>query len=267
MKKLCALLLLLSPASLLAWGGVGHRIVGGIAEQRLENTAALKVALELLEGKHFSEVASEPDELRKNPGLAHTGAWHFVNIPLAKPYLASRDCAFSDCIIDRITQQRTVLADKNQSTAARRDALIFLIHFLGDIHQPLHCEQGLLKDGSPDRGGNLVHVTLNGKHLNGIDDKSDNLHSFWDVTLVENGDGKDDKAQVARLLTMPIPPADGTPKTWAFESKTIAKGVQVADGTDLTDAYIVKNKPKVDKRLLQAGVRLAAVIEKALGSQ
>jgi len=267
MKKLFALLLALSPASLFAWGAVGHRTVAGIAEQRLENSPALKAAIELLEGKHFAEVATLPDDWRKVPGLAHIAAWHFVNTPLGKTYLASRDCKFSDCIIDRITQQQAVLADKKQSDGARRDALIYLIHFLGDIHQPLHCEQGFLKDGSPDRGGNLIHVTLNGEHLNGVDDKSDNLHSFWDVTLVESGDGKDDHALVTRLLTMPIPPADGTARTWAAESHAIAKGVQVPDGTDLTDDYVAKNKPKVDKRLLQAGVRLAAVIEKALGSQ
>jgi hypothetical protein len=270
--RICTLLLLL-PTSLFAWGGVGHRVVAGVAEQRLQNSPALAAAIELLEGKHLADVASDPDKWRSETGMAHSGAWHFVNTPLGSTYLKSRDCEYADCIVERIEDFEKTLADKTQSKDVRREALIFLVHFLGDIHQPLHCEQGRLKNGKPDRGGNLIPVTLNGKHLNGKDDKNDNLHFMWDVVLVESGDGQDDKAYVNRLLTEKIKTVNvaevsgGTPRKWAAISHEIATKVQVPEGTDLTDEYITRNKPRVDQRLLLGGLRLAAIIEGALGSQ
>lgn len=271
MKTRIAALLLFLPTSLFAWGGVGHRVAANIAEERLKDSPALKAALDLLQGKHFADVASDPDDWRKATGMAHTANWHFVNTPLNSRFDRVRDCAFSDCIIARIEAFERTLGDATASTDARREALIFLIHFLGDIHQPLHCEQGYLKNGQPDRGGNLVRVTLNGQHLNGKDDKNDNLHFLWDVVLVEHGDGKDDKAYAQRLLTEKIksidvgPSSSGTPQRWAAVSHEIATMVQVDDGTDLGDDYITRNKPRVDQRLLLAGLRLARVIDAALG--
>jgi len=169
MRTRLAALLLLVPTSLLAWGQVGHRVTAGVAERRLgKSSPALKEALKILGVAHLADVATKADDLRNVVGTTHTAEWHFVDIPIDQnAFDASRDCALSDCIIARIDQFRAILADPKEKPKRRQEALLYLIHFVGDIHQPLHCETGRVANGSSDRGGNLIHVTVDGDHVPG----------------------------------------------------------------------------------------------------
>ena len=271
--KLFGVLLLLAPTAALAWGGNGHRITAAVAEHQL-SPAAKAAALQILGKPHLADVATDPDDWKKNVlGAIHTGEWHFVDIPLKEnAFVHDRDCAMSDCVLDRIAQMRTILADTKASANARKEALIFLIHFIGDLHQPFHCATGFLPNGKSDRGGNEIHVTFKGTNLPGNDPPkpgNNNLHFVWDVSIVVK-EGRDDAHFVEHLLNETLAGRDpatlsgGTPLDWAMEGHAIAQSVQVADKTDLHDDYFTKNAGVVDEQLLRGGFRLARVIETAL---
>lgn len=267
MKQL-ALLLLLVPSPLLAWGATGHRITADVAERRLVKTspAALKEALRLLGVPHLADIASKADDLRNVVGTTHTFDWHFVNVPLtANSYDPARDCALSDCIIPRLEQFRTILANPKASDARRAEALLYLIHFVGDIHQPLHVDGDRL-------GGNLLHVTVDGGHVPGNvkeDPKNDNLHFVWDTSLIE-WEALGETAFVNHLFDETLDERDpatldgGNALDWAMESHKIAQAVQVPEGTDLDDTYMDDNAEVADERLLLGGLRLARAISDAL---
>jgi hypothetical protein len=266
MKNL-ALLLLFVPSTLCAWGGMGHRVTADVAERRLgKSSPALKEALRLLGVAHLADVASKADDLRNVVGTTHTADWHFVNIPLtADAYDPARDCRLSDCIIPRIEQFRAILANPKASDVRRQEALLYLIHFVGDIHQPLHCDGDRL-------GGNLLHVTVDGGHVPGNtkeDPKNDNLHFVWDTSLIE-WEELSEPAFVDHLFNETLNDRNpstldgGTTLDWAMESHAIAKDVQVPDGADLDDTYMDNNAEVADERLLVGGLRLARVINDAL---
>jgi hypothetical protein len=126
-----------------------------------------------------------------------------------------------------------------------KEALIFLIHFLGDVHQPMHCETGKLDDGSSDRNATLIHVTFNGGHMPGNesgDPNNDNLHFVWDVSLIE-WEKLDEQTFVDHLITDILRGGDrsiGVTTEVANNSHEYARfeGVMVKDHTDLNAAYM-----------------------------
>src|SRR5687768_12079862 len=132
------LLVLLLPTICQAWGGEGHQLLALIAEDQL--TPAAKAAVkELLDGANISdaEVVNWADEIRRE--RRETAPWHYVNIPHdAEAFDRGRDGRDGDNVIDAIERQAKVLADKTQPREKRMEALKFVIHFVGDIHQPLH---------------------------------------------------------------------------------------------------------------------------------
>jgi len=166
----------------LAWGPEGHAIVAEIAEARLTDTARAQIA-ELLalddsHAQHLDQIASWPDAVRL--ARPETGPWHFVDIPLdASKYDANRDCSGGNCVVAAIQRYAGVLGDRNADPKARLEALKFLVHFVGDIHQPLHAVNDCSKFPPPecDRGGNKIHVSFFGKPMN--------FHSIWDGGMIE----------------------------------------------------------------------------------
>jgi hypothetical protein len=156
----------------LAWWDAGHQIVANIAERRL-TPAAKRETNELLaleHQRHLSSIASWADDIRRD--RHETASWHFVDIPLdASRYDPARDCKDGDCVVVQIVRFAHVLADPHAKPRARLEALKFVVHFVGDIHQPLHCEN------HGDHGGNDVHVGWFGKPTN--------LHAVWDGSIIE----------------------------------------------------------------------------------
>jgi S1/P1 Nuclease len=167
----------------LAWGPEGHAIIAEIAEARLEPAARAQIAqllsLDASHAQHLDQIASWPDTVR--PFRPETAPWHFVDIPLTAPaYDVNRDCVGGNCVVAQIQRFAAVLGDRNAAPQDRLEALKFLVHFVGDVHQPLHCETDLTNFPPPqgDRGGNDIHLTY-------FSHRSTNLHAVWDGGVIE----------------------------------------------------------------------------------
>lgn len=267
MRKILSIItaLLVIPSAAHAWGYEGHRIVARIAVERLSPSA--KVAVQDLLGEPDAAAAMEQystwaDEIRHD--RRETAPWHYVNIELdTSGYEAARDCPGNNCVVRQIERDTSIIRDKSLAKSVRAEALRFLIHFVGDETQPLHCSD------NHDRGGNEVRVILNGRDTN--------LHAVWDTPVVE-ALGNDPGAIAARLSAQ-ITPADqatwskGTPAVWADECWRVAKtsvygDLSGAGGTAapivLPPDYAAKKSTIAAGQLERAGVRLAAILNAAL---
>ena len=222
----------------LAWGPEGHQIVAAIARGYLTPQVRQKVD-EML--------ASDPDTLTAHTMLdesnwadryrnshKETGEWHYVDIELDHPDLKSACFDFPasngpaskgpahDCIVNKLSQFTQELANPGTAPAERLMALKFVLHFVGDLHQPLHAVD------NHDKGGNCVLVSLGGLRIV-------NLHSYWD-TVVVTGLGEDPQA-VAESLARQITPENkvawekGDPRSWALEGFEIARDVVYQAGS------------------------------------
>lgn len=260
-----ALAVLVAPSPCLAWGAEGHRIVAAIAADQLTLAAQAQVATLL--GSNDAKaamvaVSTWADEIRRQ--RPNTAPWHFVDIPVSAPsYDADRDCRRGDCVVAQIERDARIVGDRQLVAPVRAEALRFLIHFVGDVHQPLHDED------NGDRGGNRVQVVLGRRHTN--------LHAVWDVDVVR-ALGHDPE-EVALRLEREITPAEkrewsaGSAVQWANEAHQIAQReiygrISGQIGTDapivLTLQYPRQESAVAAQQLEKAGVRLAAVLNAAL---
>ncbi len=248
-----------------AWGALGHRVVGQLAEHELAPGARAEVD-RLLAGEPeptLAGVSTWADELRaKDPGLGRRSArWHYVNLGEdACAYDATRDCAGGDCVVGAIRTQTAILRDRRQPDDARRRALKFVVHFIGDVHQPLHAGH------ARDKGGNDVQLRV--PSVSG--ERGSNLHAWWDSGMLERA-GLDLPAYAARLQAMPLavriaePALPPDAAAWAEASCAIAlsPGFYPA-GARLPAGYSDTWTPLADAQLRRAGTRLAQVLNAAL---
>ncbi len=132
------LLVLLLPLDLQAWGREGHRLIAEIAERRLNQKALAAVAALLGPGETLQSVSAWADEVR--PDRKETTTWHYINIPLTAPKADYRTyCPATGCVAGIIGEMESRLRNPSLSKKERYEALKFLVHFVGDLHQPLHC--------------------------------------------------------------------------------------------------------------------------------
>ncbi|HWA69679.1 MAG TPA: S1/P1 nuclease [Rhizomicrobium sp.] len=258
MRFLLALLLLVTPGPALAWGAEGHEIVASIALGELTPQARAQVAGLLGSPALLVHESNWADEIREQ--RPETASWHYVDIPLAAPgYDARRDCAWDDCVVAQIDNDRRILAERGAPSALRAQALRFLIHLVADIHQPLHVED------NGDKGGNGVRVMLNAQRTN--------LHHVWDVSVVEPLGF--DAAAAARRIEAAITPgqrrdwAAGTAADWANEAHAIARdqiypALRGRRSLRLAGDYDEREAPVARLQLARAGVRLAWLLNTAL---
>lgn len=261
--SLCAIALALHAPGAAAWSGQGHRLVARIADGELTPQAHAGVA-RLLAGEPdptLSGVASWADDLRKSdPDLGKRSApWHYVNLGENDcSYVPARDCPDGDCVVEALKTQAAILADRGLPLPARRQALKFVVHLVGDIHQPMHAGY------AHDRGGNDFQLQFDGKGTN--------LHALWDSGMLYDRH-LDDDAYLEQLLALPRPAADSGPAlpppgaAWAQAACRIAvtPGVYPARH-GLPGDYVVTWRPLVEAQLRLAGERLAAIIDAALGT-
>jgi hypothetical protein len=261
--SLCALALFLHAPDAAAWGGQGHRLVARIADSELTPQAHAEVA-RLLAGEPdptLAGVATWADDLRKSdPTLGKRSApWHYVNLAENDcGYVPPRDCPNGECVVEALKAQTAILADPNHSLPMRRQALKFVVHFVGDIHQPMHAGY------AHDKGGNDFQLQFNGKGTN--------LHSLWDSGMLFDRH-LDDDAYLKQLLALPRPAADSGPAlpppsaVWAQASCRIAitPGVYPASHV-LPDDYVATWRPVAEAQLRLAGDRLAEILNAALGT-
>jgi hypothetical protein len=150
MRKLLLVVLATALFSTFGWGWSrdGHRIIAKVAEDHLDETTKVMIQ-SLIGNNHLSSVASWADDVRRE--RRETGPWHYVNIPLGGTYNAAHDCAPPGCNVGKIAELLKVLTDKAAPREKRAEALKFLVHFVGDIHQPMHAA----KEAA---GGNGIRV-------------------------------------------------------------------------------------------------------------
>lgn len=260
MRRLAIALVLVSltPARAMAWGSEGHRIVAEIAEQHLEPGTARQVRelLAIENNTTLADVANWADQIRRQ--RPETASWHFVDIPIsAASYDAARDCPAGNCVVVRIEQLEHTLRDTSASSQTRLEALKFLVHFAGDLHQPLHASD------NNDRGGNEVRVIFEGRRTN--------LHAVWDTGILAPAVNGDERAYALRLgkeiqLQQAARWSKGSPEQWANESHAIAVSViygKLRHAGTLPPDYASEALPIVDEQLERAGVRLAAILNRA----
>lgn len=243
-----------TPDQPLRWGRVGHRIVARIAAGRLSPKVRREVGT-LLGEQSMAEIAPWADEVR--PDRPETSNWHYVNIPVIDSvYRPDRHCA-DGCIIKATEAQLAILRDRSQPRERRAEALKYVVHFVGDLHQPLHAgDRG-------DRGGNDVTVWHSLRRTN--------LHSLWDSRLIE-AFGKSEQELVTELEreartrdTASI--TRGTIVDWTLESHDVSRDYvypELPAWHFITQRYVDNAEPIVREQLLRGGVRLAALLEQAL---
>jgi hypothetical protein len=268
-----------------AWGDLGHQVTALIAYRHLNPAAraALDALLasdtDALTPADFASRASWADRYRSTH--RETAAWHYVDIDIDQPDInpacdhfpalsagqaASRGPA-EDCIVDKIEEFAAELKAPVTPPAERLLALKFLIHFVGDLHQPLHASD------HHDRGGNCVALSPS------PDGDVSNLHAFWDVTVV-NALGNS-APQIAAAMDATITQDEitrwneGTVRSWTMEIFQLslkdayslaAKPTCSAPGSvDLSAAYQAQAKIDAAEQIKKAGIRMAGLLNRALG--
>ncbi len=272
-----ALMLVVASPGALAWGALGHRLVGDLSERHLQPSTERAVR-DLLTGEPeptLGGVANWADSLRMTDPdrFKQTSRWHYVNLPANScRYDMVRDCADGQCVVEAIKMQRTLLADRSQLREVRRDALKFLVHLVGDAHQPLHA------GNHEDRGGNQFQVSLRtdiapeyysrNRYNYGV--MGTNLHSVWDYYILAGANLTE--AQYAnRLAGSPWPPpaaAMGDPATWAGESCRAVYTHGLYPATHIMDrSYLDAQRSLAEQRIRLAAYRLARLLDAALGGR
>ena len=270
-KRWCAAILLVAamgvgPVKSWAWGREGHRLTADVAENYLTPEAKAQIA-ELLGKQTLADVAPWADEYRQDH--SETAPWHYVDIPKdAVKYDRMRDCPASatdpkspwrDCAADRILYFEGRLGDTSLPPAQRAMALKFLVHLIGDIHQPFHAYK-------EDRGGNEIVVSFLGSSQ--CDAYKCNLHGVWDDSLIhERGLSE---AKYTALLLQEIKDNHwermdgGTPSLWVEVSHHYAVQALTPNGALLTREYVKEETQVVDAELALGGLRLAHVLNRIL---
>jgi hypothetical protein len=257
----------LIPSSALAWGKTGHRVVAAIADTQLSGLARANVEQILGPGESLDEAANWPDEMRSAPGefwQKTATPWHYVTLDgIIYDHAPPEGDA-----LQALGRFKKTLQDPNASRADKQLALRFIVHLVGDLHQPLHVGKCC------DKGGGDVKVTFFGKPTN--------LHVVWDSQLVD--DEQLSFSELATKLERHISPQDvvkwwdSNPRDWISESAEIRdsvyptsrdvanlpRGRKPTKGQpplpDLSYSYVFKFTPVMERRLSQGGVRLAAYL-------
>lgn len=257
------ILCLLLPAPAHAWGPMGHRLVARLAEADLSPQARAQIA-ELLAGEtdpSLAGIANWADELRANdPDLGRRSApWHYVNIGEHQcQYDAARDCRGGNCVVEAIREQAAILGDRNKPGAERLQALKFVVHFVGDAHQPLHAGH------AHDKGGNDFQISVDGE--------GSNLHRLWDSGLLRTI-GLNEDAYLKRLQAMPATIdtqralSPQAPVQWAQQScAVVLQPGFYPRRAKLESSYVQHYRPVAEQRLRTGGAHLAQLLNSVLGS-
>ncbi|HEX8457221.1 MAG TPA: S1/P1 nuclease [Pyrinomonadaceae bacterium] len=281
-----SLIPLLPASTTHAWGPSGHRIVAMIAYRHAKPSTQQKIDA-LLNDRRLESIANWADEVR--PNRLETSRWHYADIPRnAGTFDPARDCQrekdkhgqdLGDCAIAAIKRFRPILSNKQNLKWRRAEALKFIVHFVGDLHQPLHC-------GDPDdQGGNEIMVKFLGQDMK--------LHKVWDSGIIRQAKMSDEEFAAALESTLLEDPEvatteeikemkaniaemqKGTLEEWARESHQLAMNnayrapsgalmTEPSSTEELSQAYYDKNWKVVDDQLLKAGLRLARILDELL---
>jgi hypothetical protein len=241
------------PVPSAAWGANGHRIVSAIAEHHLLPLVRLRIQ-ELIGPFPLARISMWADEYRGTPEGEHTATWHYVNVPDDVEYREPQTDHPTD-IVQALQLQERILRDSTRTREEHVRALKLLVHFVADIHQPMHVGR------ASDRGGNDIDVRWFGRTVN--------LHSLWDSYILEH----QQLSYTEYVAFLDFASADEIPAwqatgyvDWIRESQVLRAEIYVpidAAGDEVPSLgwdYFNAAIPIVEQRLLQAGIRLAGVL-------
>jgi len=245
----------------LAWSAEGHRIVARIAEAGLTPAARAEVdrLLAAEPDPTLAGISTWADELRDtDPVVAkRTAKWHYINFDGRCGFEPPKDCPGNNCVVTQANLMFGVLANRDKDDASRTAALKWVVHLIGDLHQPMHAS---MRD---DKGGNDYQVNLDGE--------GSNMHRIWDGTIIERR-ALGAEAYATKLLLQPLPDdptlaSDRPTLEWALESCRLVESGDLypAEGTHVIDeAFLDAQLPLAERRLREAGYRLAMMLNYAL---
>lgn len=273
---LMALLVLTAPP-LHAWGQTGHRSIAEIAEQHMRPDSVRK-AHALLDGHDLAFASTWGDEIRSRPAqFGHTLNWHYTTWPDDEDHFgADEEDKGSGLLLSQIAAQLAILENPQAGKAERSQALKFVIHLVGDVHQPLHV------GAAGDKGGNACRVTWHGRNSN--------LHTVWDSDMIDKTQLSytelADFASQSRTPQQTRAWRTGNAEAWAAESKALRSRIYPAEVLTPTTPlshltycgpsvapeampalgyeYSERFLPALYDRLYQAGIRLAMLLDAAL---
>ena len=243
--------LILTPLPLSGWGANGHRVVGKIAADHLSEKT--KRAIQAILGpESLARAATWPDDIRSDKSWDHAKPWHFISIDAGEDFnTMPRDPKWD--VIEAMERFEKVLRDPNAKKQEKVEALRFYVHFVGDVHQPLHVGR------RDDRGGNSIRL----KWFR----RNSNLHSVWDSGMIDQE--KLSFTELSAFIDHPTQPQidawqESSYENWVEEARTLREKIyaesnnfQSDDDKDLSFAYSYKNIDRVREQLLKGGVRLA----------
>lgn len=267
MKKILVIALALSSVKAFAWGPTGHRAVGEIAQKHLYVHAISKIAI-LTNGQSLAKISTWPDDIKSEPEkYSHTFNWHYTDWKIDQHH--HDETQSEGKLIGALNEQIAVLKNPLAPQNKKLEALKFVVHFVGDLHQPLHVGNGV------DRGGNNCKVIFHGQKTN--------LHALWDEGVI-NFTGLS-FVELARFSTEGRSLNDfnnartGSILDWAKESKTLREtiypqnsnlycradgNVSAEDMPRLSYEYSYKFMPVIEEKIFKAGIRLAQILNDAL---
>ncbi|RDV25680.1 S1/P1 Nuclease [Alteromonas aestuariivivens] len=235
----------------LAWGPTGHRVSGAIAEQYLSPQAKMAIS-ELLPNESLAEASTYADEMRSDPSVfwqKTASPYHYVTVPQGKTYAQVGAPEQGDAVF-ALNQFTAIVKDPSASREQKQLALRFIVHIIGDLHQPLHAGNG------SDRGGNDVKVRFFWQ--------DSNLHRVWDSQLIDHRQLS--YTEWTDWLAGKITPEQARawqvtdPEVWIAESTRLRDGLYPQDANNMAYDYVYEHIDSVKLRLQQAGVRLAAYL-------
>ncbi|MGY0408213.1 MAG: S1/P1 nuclease [Polaribacter sp.] len=231
------------------WGQNGHRATAKIAENHLTRRAKRKID-KLLKGQSLAFVSTFADEIKSDKKYKKYYSWHYVNMDLDKTYETSKKNPKGD-VVTGIKKCIAVLKDKNSSEQDKVFYLKLLVHFVGDLHQPLHIGQ------REDKGGNTIQVQWFGKGTN--------LHAVWDTEMIEEWNMSylelaDNEKKLSKEQIKAI--EKGTIEDWVNEVHQLTKEVykSAKAGENLRYKYSYNHFGEVREQLQKGGIRLAKIL-------
>ena len=240
------IIILLTATVLLGWGKTGHRVIGIIAEENLSPEAKADIT-KLFGHSDLARIANWADEIKSDPAWKHANDWHYCTVLDSHEYRGPEDGGRA---VQKVTEFTDLLKKGTLGEKDQKDVLRFIVHIVGDLHQPCHVGNGT------DRGANDVKVTWFREETN--------LHRVWDSQMIDGMQySYTEYAQQIQLgLTAERVAVllDPTLLTFVHDSRAVHPQVyDIGDGT-LSYSYIYKNRELMEDRLLQGGFHLAAIL-------
>ena len=232
------------------WGKTGHRVVAEVASKYISKNTRISLD-EILQGQSLAYVSTYADEIKSDKKYSKYNAWHYANLNLNETYQSSYKNPNGD-IVKAIKKCTEILKSKFSTKKEKQFYLKLLVHFVGDLHQPLHLGK------KEDKGGNDIYITWFGK--------KSNLHRLWDSDIIDSS--KFSFSELSRNL-----PAisiekrkkitSGSLDSWIQETHTLTRKIyiELPENKNLGYKYSYENFEIIRCQLLKAGLRLAFILD------